>query len=67
MAVSVLENGDTLEVGKCEACNCVFSFVKTDIRTNLKEVLLGIESETVEYIPCPECGKRFLHKTIKFV
>lgn len=70
--MEVLQSGNTLKVEQCEKCNCIFRYVKNDIKINTRKCL-SIKEHTPfvedvpyeEYVNCPECNhKNVLTTTI---
>ena len=66
--MEIIKHGKTYEVPQikvCPDCECVFTYVKKDIKENCVREN-AYESDLIyTYINCPECGKTIIIKDFR--
>lgn len=63
--VKVIKSGNSKEfVAVCDRCGCEFSYTWQDLMSYqdiTSSTSLSFHGSPVEYVNCPECGKRHIH------
>ena len=66
--MEIIKHGKTYEAPQeqvCPACECVFTYVKKDIKENWVRENTYESDLTCTYINCPECGKTIIIKDFR--
>lgn len=61
--MEIIKHGKTCKVPQikvCPVCECVFSYVKKDIKENWVRVASEDSALIFTHINCPECGKTII-------